>query len=86
MEFDNTNRGAAWKNDRKTQDTHPDATGSINIEGAEYFLDIWYRKKDANPKAPLYSIKVKRKDKQPDNVETPSMPAENLPFDDDIPF
>ena len=64
MNYDNTNRGSIWKNERKTTDTHPDFTGSINVEGVEYFLDAWKRKPDANPKAPPLSFKVKRKDKQ----------------------
>ena len=86
MTYDNTNRGAAWKNDRKQSDTHPDATGSINVEGVEYFLDVWYKKKDANEKAPLFSIKVKRKDKQPEQSATEAPPVAAPDFDDAIPF
>ena len=29
--FDETNRGAIWKNEKKETDKHPDFTGSINV-------------------------------------------------------
>lgn len=61
-EFDNTNRGQIWKNDRKEKDTHPDYKGSINIKGVEYWLSGWAKKKDAHPKAPLVSFSAQEKD------------------------
>ena len=64
--FDPTNRGSIWKNERKTKDTHPDFTGSINVEGREYFFDAWKRKDGAGPKAPALTFKVKPKDAQPE--------------------
>ena len=89
MTYDNTNRGAIWKNEEKSEDTHPDFKGSLNVEGVEYFFDAWKRKPDANPKAPALSFRVKRKDKQPDaqigNDHTQIGNAGG--FDDDsIPF
>ena len=63
--YDNTNSGIIGKNDRKAQDSHPDITGSINVEGLEYFLDGWKKdRKDGT--GSFYSLKVKRKDKQPE--------------------
>lgn len=62
MTFDNTNRGSIWKNDKKKKDTHPDFTGSINIEGVEYWLNGWKRKEGAAPKSPAMSFTVRRKD------------------------
>jgi hypothetical protein len=41
QQYDNTNRGVLFLNDRKEQDTHPDRKGSINIEGKEYWLSAW---------------------------------------------
>jgi len=88
MEYDNTNRGSIWKNDRKEKDTQPDFTGSINVEGKEYWLNAWKRKDDANEKAPLLSFSVKAKD---DQAQAKPMYAENSAgdvkqFDDNIPF
>ena len=47
-EYDNTNRGAIWGNKRKETETHPDFTGSINVEGVEYWLNGWKRKPEAS--------------------------------------
>ncbi len=95
-QYDNTNRGVLFINDRKERDTQPDRTGSINIEGVEYFLDGWIKD---GAKGKFLSLSVKRKDKQPEaqrpaaktHGERPGGPK-NRPetgFDDmhdDIPF
>lgn len=70
MSYDNTNRISVWRNQGKEQDSHPDFTGTVNIEGKEYFVDLWKKKPDASDKAPVLSGKVKPKDggkKKPDN-------------------
>ena len=30
-QYDNSNRGSIWKNDKKEKETQPDYTGGINI-------------------------------------------------------
>ncbi len=68
MAYDRTNTGAIFVNDRKTEDKHPDRTGSINVDGVEYFLDGWLKetKPDAQGKTKKFlSLSVKRKNKQP---------------------
>jgi hypothetical protein len=60
----NINRGAIWGNKKKTKDTHPDFTGSINVGGIEYWLDGWKRPADANSNAPAMKFMVKPKDGQ----------------------
>jgi hypothetical protein len=42
-QYDNTNRGTLFTNDRKTSEKHPDLKGSINIEGKEYWLSGWFK-------------------------------------------
>jgi uncharacterized protein (DUF736 family) len=42
-DYDNTNRGVAFANDKKESDSHPDMKGSINIEGVEYWLSAWWK-------------------------------------------
>ena len=64
-QYDNRNKGIVSKNDRKSQDNHPDITGSINVDGVEYFLDGWMKKRKDDGR-PFYSLSVKRKDKQPE--------------------
>jgi hypothetical protein len=63
-QYDNNNRGAIWAN-VKTKDTQPDFTGSILVDGKDYFLSGWKRKADANPKSPALSLAVTVKDNQP---------------------
>lgn len=42
-QFDNTNKGALFVNDRKDTDKHPDWKGSININGVEHWISGWAR-------------------------------------------
>ena len=80
MEYDNTNRGSIWKNDKKETEKHPDFTGSLNVEGVEYWVSAWKRKPDANPKAPALSFSIKAKEQQAPQA------APQADFDDPIPF
>ena len=93
MAYDNTNRGSIWKNDRKETETHPDFTGTINVDGVEYWLNGWRRKKDANPKAPAMTFTVRPKEVNPDYAKEskqgfrqPQEPVEDDFDQDRIPF
>jgi hypothetical protein len=35
-DFDNTNRGAIYRNDQKKKETERDYAGTLNVNGAEY--------------------------------------------------
>lgn len=41
QEFDNTNRFVLFVNNDKQKDTHADRTGTVNIDGKEYWLNGW---------------------------------------------
>ena len=43
MEYDNTNRGVLFKNDRKETERHPEYKGSINVDGQEFWLSAWVK-------------------------------------------
>ncbi len=80
MAYDNTNKGTISKNKRKEQDTHPDYSGSINIDGADYWLSGWIKtNKDTNEK--FLSLAVKKKEPRA-NVPLKIVSAD----DDDITF
>lgn len=64
MTYDNTNRGAIWKNDDKREDSHPDFKGSINVNGVEFWVSAWKRKEGAPAKAPALSFSIKPKEQQ----------------------
>jgi hypothetical protein len=80
--YDNTNKGILGRNDRKTQDNHPDFSGSINVEGREYWLSGWVKeRKDGSGR--FFSLLVKPKD----NASAPAAPRPApADIDDEIPF
>jgi len=84
-EYDNVNRGQIWKNENRKTDTHPQFTGSINIEGKEHWLSGWTRKADANPKAPAMSFSVNPKEPKAETIND-SNSLVNNEFEDSIPF
>ena len=79
-DYDNTNRGSIWKNEKKSTENHPDFTGSLNVEGVEYWVSAWRRKEGANPKSPALSFSIKAKDAP----QQAAPQADGL--DDDLPF
>ena len=78
QEYDNTNRGAAWPNKRKAKPTHADYGGELNVEGKEFWLNIWVKKKQDGSMSLSVSIKPK----------APRIEARPHSHDlgDDIPF
>lgn len=88
--YDNTNTGALFKNTRATTEKHPTHTGSINVEGVEYWLSAWVRtKKNSDEK--FFSLALTKKERQPTSEnKSKREPAEGGGksdwVDDDIPF
>ena len=82
-QYDNTNTGIIAKNDRKTEDKHPDLKGSLNVEGREYWVSGWRKTRNSDG-SPFYSLRLTAKD---DNKPQPAprQPAA-INDDDDIPF
>jgi len=40
-DYDDSNRGVLFKNERKETEKHPDLSGSININGVDHWLNGW---------------------------------------------
>jgi len=86
-EYDNTNRGALFKNKRKTKPNHPDLTGRINIKGVDHWFSGWTKKSQAGDN--YISINIG----EPCDQQAPTKPTSTDPvqngfdqFCDDIPF
>lgn len=61
-DFDRTNTGVLFRNDKATTDKHPTHTGSINIDGTEYWLSAWVKE---GAKGKFFSMAVKPKEQAP---------------------
>lgn len=77
MSYDNTNKGAIFKNEKRAKETDPTMNGSINIEGVEYWVNAWTNTSKAGAK--YLSLSVRPKEQQ---VAAPAL-EDDL---DDMPF
>lgn len=84
MEYDSTNRGSLFKNEKKTEDRHPDMSGSINIEGVDYWISSWTKVSKAGTKFLSLSVRPKQEQSKP-APKAPAKPAKP-DLDDDIPW
>jgi len=87
-QYDNTDRGVLFKNDRKESETHPDYKGSVNVGGVEFWLSAWIKTSDAKGK--YMSLSVKAKEQAPANPPPAQAQQRRAPQrghdDGDIPF
>ena len=69
MEYDNTNRGSLFKNDRKETDKHPNYKGSLNVAGTDYWISAWIKKSKEGSTFMSLSVEEKGKDNRKTVVE-----------------
>jgi hypothetical protein len=88
MQYDNSNRGALWKNDRREKETHPQLKGSTNVvcphcnKTTDYWTSGWTS--NDGGKKPLVSLSLQVKDQV---VNAPAPAATNdVSLDEDIPW
>lgn len=72
--------GSLFKNEKKTEEKHPQMQGSCLIDGVEYYISAWTKD---GAKGRWQSLAFKRKDAKPDSKPAPSNIEQ---MDDDIPF
>lgn len=92
-QYDNTNSGALFKNDKQGNEKRPDYNGSLNVNGQDFWISAWL-KEGKNGK--FMSLSVKPKEGQPARAPARAPAPAPAPrqqggsgFDDmsdDIPF
>ena len=91
-EYDNTNRGALFLNDKQGNDKRPDMKGPLNVDGAEYVVSAWARRTKAGDKMLSLRIEPKRApaaSRQPEPPVGPLNPPPTATATDDtdgLPF
>jgi uncharacterized protein (DUF736 family) len=92
-DYDNTNSGALFKNDKQGNDNWPDYRGQINVNGEDFWISAWLKtsKKDGTKYMSL-AVQPMQKQKQSSPKASPQQGRQRQPeppqndFDDDIPF
>ena len=75
------NSGSLFVNDKKERDSQPDRRGSARIEGVDYWVSGWVKKKDDG--TPWMSMSYQRKDAA---APAPKAQPAQSDMDDEIPF
>ena len=69
-QYDNTNRGVLFDNDRKEKDTHPDMQGTLNINGVDHWFSGWW--KDARDGSEFLSLSIGKPKEQQGERRAPA--------------
>lgn len=90
--YDNTNSGALFKNDKEGNENRPDYKGKINVRGEDFYLSAWLKKSKAGTNYMSLSVSEITDSKgqakpqsQPAQQEQPQG-GDDDPFSDSIPF
>ena len=84
-EFDNTNCGVLFRNNRKDRENDPDYRGELNVGGTEYWINAWLRTSKSGT-TKFLSISVRGKKEGFKRKETVIKTNGSNEFDDAIPF
>lgn len=89
-QYDNTNSGFMSRNDNRKTDKHPEFTGSLNVEGVDFWVSAWVNEGREGGKMEgrkYFSIKISRKEQNNRNAPPPPKQSSHSEFDiDDLPF
>jgi len=87
-DFDNTNSGALFKNDKEGNESRPDYKGSINVDGVDFWISSWLKTSKKGVKYMSLSVQPKEEvHAQGMQQAQQAIPADAQDdFNDDIPF
>jgi uncharacterized protein (DUF736 family) len=86
-DFDNTNRGALFRNDERTDENNwPDYRGNLNVDGVEFWLSAWIKTSKKGMKYMSLAIKPKDDGAAQSKKKPAGGGARPQDFDDSIPF
>ena len=68
------NSGSLWPNNRKEKETHPDLTGTLDVEGQQFWINAWSKTAKTNGEEWL-SISIRPKEAQGAPAKTYTAPA-----------
>jgi uncharacterized protein (DUF736 family) len=80
MEYDNSNRGSIFKNEKKEEEKHPDMTGSLNVDGTDYWISAW--KKTSKAGTSFLSLSVRPKQETTRQSSQPTRKTKKDDLDD----
>lgn len=90
--YDNTNTGMMMRNSNRETERHPEFTGSLNVDGVDYWLSAWVNTGKEGSKIAgqkYFSIKITLKEAKgaaKKGAKKPSEAFDDSDLDDDIPF
>jgi len=82
-DYDNTNTGALFKNDKKVSEKHPDYKGTANVDGTEYWVSAWIKTSKSGQSFMSFAYTPKQQEVKP---KQDIMGLEENGLMSDIPF
>ena len=86
-QYDNTNSGMLARNENRKTDKHPEYTGSLNVNGVDYWVSAWVNEGKAGGKMEgkkYFSLKVNPKEgggsASPGRSFTDNIALDDIPF------
>jgi hypothetical protein len=90
QQYDNTNKGSLWINDKEGNPKRPDFTGVLNVEGKEFKVSVWKKERETD-KQPVMGISIQPKESAGNQQRAVQKPQDMTPQQQavemqDIPF
>jgi hypothetical protein len=79
QKYDNTDKGALFKNDRKENDKHPDMKGTLNVGGKDFWISAWFNQNEKVGKFVKLAV-TEKEEKKAQPEATPAAAIDTDPF------